>query len=159
MTRKANWIVGCTLALLLVVPISLYLLIWRNFHNRKLRQTHQAVELVARFHEQFNSGDLDGICNETFNCGSFERLREGWQLVLRDVRNQCGTFRQAVKSDVEVTVEPPSIRAIYVSSFEKGQLREVFFLKDFNGALELTGYAPTTRADGSRPEECWHGTF
>jgi hypothetical protein len=157
MTRKSNWIVGCTLALLLVVPISLYLLIWRNFHNRKLPQTRQAMELVARFHEKFNSGDLDGICKETFNCGSSERLPEGWQLVLRDVKSHCGAFGQVVRSDVEVTVEPPSIRAIYVSSFERGVLREIFFLRDFNGALELAGYAPTTRAGGSRPEECWSG--
>jgi len=59
---------------------------------------------------------------------------------LQDTRNRGGSFRNVVRSDIHVMLEPPSVRADVVSLFEKGEMREMFVMKDFDGPLQITSY-------------------
>ena len=145
MNRNAKWTIGLLLGLIVLVPVSLGIAMWTGFRRTTALQTRAAEELVARFHENFNSDNVDGICNDTFTCDSAERARQIWKPTVDGVKARCGKFKSAVKSSIEVYVEPGSVRAEYISYFEKGQMREIFAMRDIGGHIKLLQYAPVTR--------------
>jgi hypothetical protein len=49
-----------------------------------------------------------------------------------------------MRSGIRVYIEPPGVRANIVSSFEKGQLREIFEMKEFEGPLQIVTYKTVT---------------
>jgi hypothetical protein len=140
-TKRRLIIAVWTLAgLLVLVPVSLFLIASPGFRHHSIAQQHEATRLVAEFHQRYNAHDFEGICREAFKCSESPNVREGWQLVLQDTRNRGGSFRDVVRSDIQVTTEPPSVRADVVSSFEKGQIREIFTMNDFDGTLKIASY-------------------
>jgi hypothetical protein len=147
MTRVAKWTIGVLLGLTISAPLSLWLWTWRYSHGGHVKQRHEAADLIARFHEHFNSGDLDGIVSDMSSHSerTREMWREIWQPSLLDLKAHCGNFRAVVNSRIDVYVEPPSVQAHYVSSFEKGQMKEDFVMNDFYGPLKITWYEPAAR--------------
>lgn len=157
MQRKTQRIVVAFSGLLLAALVSFALVVRHGYRKWQVKEENEARNLVTRFHENFNSRDLDGICRDWIGCESPESADRIWNPVLEDVKSKCGAFRQVVGSNVEVTIEPASIRAVYVSSFDRGQLREVFaFLNaDASGTLKLANYMPTQPMDDKpHPEAC-----
>jgi len=137
MKRIAKWLVGLILVLIVAASASINLLRrhqahksgpteeWRLFEKR---EAEEAKSLIAQFHEDFNSGDFDAACEDSPVCKGPERFRRDWHATLQDVSNRFGKFKEVNRSEVTVVAEPFLIEADYYSSFEKGQVREIFRL-------------------------------
>jgi len=143
MTRAAKWTIGVLSGLIIAAPLSLWLWMWGDSHWGHVKQRHEAAEVIARFHKHFNSGDLDGIVSDTSSRP--EQTREIWQPALTDLKSRCGNFRAVVKSGIDIYIEPSSVQAHYVSSFEKGQVKEDFVMNYSDGSLKITWYEPAVQ--------------
>ncbi len=151
MKRRAKWIVGLLLALILVVPAFFALLIWRDFHASRIRQEGEAVSAIAQFHQRFNAGEFDKICDDAFACASSTDLRQAWYSVLQEVRSRTGAFKSVVKPEVTVFIEPPSVRANFISSFEKGEIKEIFVMRHSDERLKIVTYQTVTKEEPASP--------
>jgi hypothetical protein len=147
MKRRAKWIVGLLLALILVVPAFFALMIWRDFHASRVRQEREAVSAIAQFHQRFNAGEFDKICDDAFACPGSTDLRQAWHSILQEVRSRAGAFKSVVKPEVMVYIEPPSVRADFVSSFEKGEIREIFVMRHSDERLKIVTYQTVTKEE------------
>jgi len=107
MKRRAKWIVGLLLALMSVVPAFFALLIWHNFHASRIRQEREAVSAIAQFHQRFNAGEFDKICDHAFACARSTDLRQAWYSVLQEVRGRAGAFKSVVQPEVMVLSSRP----------------------------------------------------
>ena len=132
--RTAKWVVGVTLALFL----SLASLAWYGLHVLKAHQVRETVTVVERFHQHFNAGEFDKICDEAIGCP--EEVREDWKLVLQDVANRAGKFREVKSSEIKAYIKPFEVRANYVCSFEKTDVKEFFILKGSSGHVQILSY-------------------
>ena len=141
MKRIAIWIGG----LFLVLFACFVFRMWHEFRSHRIAQQQEATRLIAQFHRRLNEGDLEAICRDAYRCGDLPNLRQDWQRLLGDTRNRGGTFRSVVRSDIDVYIEPPSVRADVLSSFEKGQVREIFIMKDYDGPLKIVSYQTVTK--------------
>jgi hypothetical protein len=140
-TKRTVMLIGGIFAgLLVLVPAGLWLWMWLSFRSYRIARQLEATRAVADFHQRFNAHDLDAICRNAYKCGELPNLKQDWQSVLEDARNRGGAFKRVLRSDIQVSVEPPSVRADVVSLFEKGELRELFVLNDFDGPLKITTY-------------------
>ena len=139
MKRGAKWIVGLLLALMLVVPAFFALLIWRDFHASRIRSA------IAQFHQGFNAGEFDKICDHAFACARSTDLRQAWYSVLQEVRSRAGAFKSVVKPEVMVFIEPPSVRANFLSSFEKGEIKEIFVMRHSDERPKTETYQTVTK--------------
>ena len=150
MKRRTKWILGLTLGLVVGLPAFFVLLVWRDFHIYRIRQQRETVNVIQRFHDGYNAGQLDSVCEAVYGCSLSPSARESWNSYVRLVRNRAGSFRTVSSSEVQVHIEPPGVRATYVSSFEKTECTEIFDLKDFDvplqngvvtrGPLKIVGY-------------------
>jgi hypothetical protein len=138
--RRLVIALGTLAGLVVVVPVSLFLVISFGFRHHRIARQREAAHLVAEFHQRYNAQNFDAICRDAFKCSEFPKLQEAWQLVLQDTRNRGGSFVKVVRSDIDVSIEPPSVRADVVSSFQKGAMREIFVMKDGNGPLQIATY-------------------
>jgi len=94
----AKWAVGIALAFFL----SLASLGWYGLHALKAHQVRETVAVVERFHQRFNAGEFDKICNEAIGCP--EEVRKDWKLVLQDMADRDGKFREVKSSDGHVRI-------------------------------------------------------
>ena len=143
--RSGLLIGGLFAGLILLVPACLVLWMWLSFRTHRIAQEREAARLVAEFHRRFNANDLDAIRRDAYKCSDLLNLRQDWQRLLDDTRNRGGTFRGVVRSDIDVYIEPPSVRADVLSSFEKGEVREIFIMKDYDGPLKIISYQTVTK--------------
>jgi hypothetical protein len=72
-------------------------------------------------------------------------MRRDWHSLLEGVRNREGEFKHIITSDMTVYIEPSSVEARYVSAFEKGELREIFWLRRSNERLVIVSYETETK--------------
>ena len=145
MNRRAKWIVVLLLALTLAVPAFFALRIWTDFQASRLRQEREAVSAIAQFHQRFNAGEFDKICDDAVACPGSTDLRQAWHSILQEVRSHAGAFKSVVKPQVMVFIEPPSVRADFVSSFEKGEIREIFVMRHSDEQLKIVTYQTVTK--------------
>ena len=145
MRPVAKLTVGLLSALILAAPLSLGIWIWRDFHQALVREQHQTADVIMQFHERFNARDFDAICREAYKCSESPNLRQDWQSALEDTRNRGGAFRNVLRSDIKVFIEPASVRADIVSAFEKTELREIFEMRNFDGPLRIISYRTVTK--------------
>jgi len=124
----------------LAVLLSLYLAASFAFRRHTAEREREAIRVVAEFHQHYNAQDFEAICRSATKCSELDNVREGWRQVVQDTRDRGGAFKGIIRSDVHVYVEPPSVQADVVSSFEKGELREIFVMNDFDGQLKMTTY-------------------
>ena len=110
-----------------------------------MRRQREAADVIAQFHQRFNAGEFNKICDDAFACRGSTDLRKAWQALLEDVRNRAGSFRSVSHSDIKVYIEPPSVQANVVSVFEKTELRETFVMNDYDGPLRIITYKTTTK--------------
>jgi hypothetical protein len=130
--------------LIVLAPVGVWLLAWLTFQPHRITRQREATRLIAEFHQRFNEHDLDAICRDAFTCSELPSLRQDWQALLENTRNRVGIFRGVIRSDIRVYIEPPGVRANIVSSFEKGELREIFEMKEFEGPLKIVTYQTVT---------------
>jgi hypothetical protein len=137
----------CTAAIAVALLACLALLWWHEMRSFGVRQRRDAMAVIERFHEHFNDRDFDKICEEAFGCAGSERVRSGWNSVLQEVADRAGKFRGVKSSDIKAYIEPFSVRADYVCSFEKTDVKEIFILKRFDeGHLRILSYQTVTNA-------------
>ncbi len=142
---------GLPLALVLVVPAFFALLIWRDFHASRIGQEREAVSAIAQFHQRFKAGEFDKICDDAFACARSTDLRQAWYSVLQEVRNRAGAFKSVVKPEVMVFIEPPSVRANFLSSFEKGEIKEIFVMRHSDERLKIVTHQTVTKEEPASP--------
>ena len=81
-----------------------------------------------------------GFAISRTNARNIGTLRKTGKLRCDDTRANGGTFKRTQHFDFTFTIEPRSLKADVVSSFEKGETREIFTLKDFEGPLKIVTY-------------------
>jgi hypothetical protein len=81
--------------------------------NREQRKREAAL-VIEYFHQSFNAGDFDGICDGAFACRDSGIMRRDWHSLLEGVRDREGMFKHVVNSDMTVYIEPSSVVARYV---------------------------------------------
>jgi hypothetical protein len=143
--RFAIWTGGLLLLLFACVVFR----IWYDFRSYRITHQREAARLIAEFHHRFNDRDLAAICRDAYRCSDLPGLRQDWQRLLDDTRNRGGMFRSVVQSDINVYVEPPSVWANVDSSFGKGELREIFMMKDYEGGLKIFTYKTVTKEEAT----------
>ena len=132
--RTTKWVVGATLTLfLLLASLGCY-----GLHVLKALQVRETVAVVERFHQHFNAGEFDKICNEAIGCP--EEVRKDWKLVLQDMADRDGKFREVKSSEIKAYIEPFEVRANYICKFEKTDVRELFILKASDGHVRMLSF-------------------
>ena len=147
--RTAAWIGWSLAGLAVSAPVCLYALMWVAFRPYQLRQQREATRLVEEFHRRLNSHDFDEICREAYKCNELPNVKDDWMSALENTRNRGGAFQHIIHSDIRVSIEPPSVRADIISSFERAELRETFDMKDYDGPLKIVMYHLATTDSGS----------
>jgi hypothetical protein len=89
-----------------------------------------ALQLITKFHEEFNLASESPVTRETNPLVS--RIQE--------VRSQTGKFKHLGPCKIVGTIEPPSLSARCLSTFEQGEAEENFSFHDFNGDNRVVGY-------------------
>lgn len=140
MQSSTKWILRTIGAAVLLMPVVVYIVIWSVFRAERTREERKTAALIANFHRLYNASDFDGICHLAYKCEERPKIKEDWQLALDDTRASGGAFRQTQRFDFTFTIEPRSLKADVVSSFDKGEIREIFTLKDFEGPLKIVTY-------------------
>jgi hypothetical protein len=79
---------------------------------------------------------LAKVCEAVYRCSLSTLARESWNSYVQQVRARAGSFRDVTSSEVQVSFEPPGVRATYVSSFEKTECKEIFDLMGFDLPLQ-----------------------
>jgi hypothetical protein len=137
--RIAKWVVGLTLAL----SASLACFWWYELRVFRANQTREAAIAIEEFHRRFNAGEFDRICDEAIGCSG--GVRKDWNSILQDVADRAGKFREVRRSEVKAYIEPFQVRADYVSSFDKTDVREIFILNRFDSAhVRILNYLTPT---------------
>jgi len=95
------------------------------------REETLALHLIAKFHEEFNSTSADAPTPEANPLVS--RIQE--------VRRQTGKFKQLGTCKIAGTIEPPSLSARCLATFEQGEAEESFLFHDFNGENRVVRYS------------------
>jgi hypothetical protein len=140
MQGTSKWTIG------LVGGVALGALLWTSIgiYKDQARQQRDSKSAIALFHQHFNSADFDTICREVFECafGSPFGTADDGKSDLGDLQKRYGTFQRIVKSQIQIYSEPPFVHVEYISEFERGELRELFLLRDTVGPLTLIAYKP-----------------
>jgi hypothetical protein len=122
---------------------------WYGLHVLKAQQVRETIAVVERFHQHFNAGEFDKICNEAIGCP--EEVRKDWKLVLQDMADRDGKFREVKSSDIKAYIEPFEVRANYLCKFEKTDVKEILILKAFDGHVRILSFGtvwnPASSAD------------
>jgi len=144
--QSAKWVVGMASALLLLLAS----LGWYGLHVLQAHNVRETVTVVERFHQHFNAGEFDKICDEAIGCP--EEVRKDSKLVLQGVANRGGRFREVKSLKIKAYIKPFEVRADYVCSFEKTDIREIFILKGSDdGHVRILSYGmvwePVSPAD------------
>ena len=118
-----------------------------TFYSKQRRDTNVVVQ---RFHQSLNAGDFNKICEEAYGCtGSAALVRSGWNSVLQEVVGRAGKFQVVKSSDIKAYIEPFTVKANYVCSFEKTDVREIFILRHSDdGQLRIVSYQTVTKGVG-----------
>ena len=131
-TKGAWTMIGWSLAGLIgLAPVCLWLLAWRAFQPYRIKKQREAENVVQRFHEGYSSGQIDKVCEAVYGCSLSASAKEDWHCYIEKVREAAGSLKTVTSSRIEVHIEPPGVRATYVSIFEKGEGTEVFDLGDY----------------------------
>jgi hypothetical protein len=137
--QSAKWVVGMASALLL----SFASLVWYGLHVLKAHQVRETVTVVERFHQHFNAGEFDKICDEAIGCP--EGVRKDWHSVLQDVADRAGKFREVKSAKIKAYIKPFEVHATYVCSFEKTDVEEAFVLTGSDdGHVRILSYGTVT---------------
>ncbi len=103
------------------------------FREEKKRE---AESVVQTFHDGYNADQIGKACEALYGCSLSSLAREGWNSYINRVRDRAGSFRTVKTSKIRISIEPFSVRATLVSSFEKGEATETFELDEIDGPLK-----------------------
>ncbi len=97
-----------------------------------------AAGLIDQFHRQVNAGESEKIYQEFPVCD--QQTRGYWTSMLSTFHERTGKFVSVVKAERHAYIEPSSIHASYVSTFEKATAREEFAFKVIDGRFVIINY-------------------
>ena len=135
---KLGWTIVGSLGLLLVL-----FLIWA-FHTGQAFNTKwkgEASTVVQRFHQGFNSGDINPLCDTVVLCLGSDSARDSWNSRLNGVRDRAGNLNSIRSSTIRASIEPFSVRATCVASFTKAEVTETFEMSLRDGKLLIVSYS------------------
>ena len=130
---RSGWILVASVGVLVFAFAGLALYVGHNNHQR---EQILAYQLIAKFHEEFNSGS-----DRNVSTGSVEPSLE-----IQDVRSRLGKFKSLGACKIMGPVEPPHLWAQCHSTFEAGDAEEIFLFRDYEGDHHLMGYSAELRA-------------
>jgi hypothetical protein len=100
-----------------------------------------ATKAVEQFHARLNAHQFDEIYHDANEF--FRRPQTKEELIggLQKTVSRFGQFKKVISSDMRVIVTSPiQIRAVYSSSFAKGNATELFTFVKSNDAVQLVQY-------------------
>jgi hypothetical protein len=125
---RAGWILIACVGVFLFAFAGLALCLGHKNHQR---EQILAYQLIAKFHETFNSAS-----DRSVSSGSAEHSPE-----IQDVRSRLGKFKSLGACKITGSVEPPRLSAECLSTFEAGEAKETFLFRDYDGDNGLFGYS------------------
>jgi hypothetical protein len=134
---KLGWTLVGSLGLLIVL-----FLIW-GFHAGHVFNTKwegEASTLIQRFHQGFNSGDVKPLCDTVVICLGSDSIRDSWNSRLNRVRDRAGDLISLKSSTIHASIEPFSVRATCVASYDKAEVTENFGMSLRDEKLLITSY-------------------
>ena len=85
------------------------------------------TKLIEQFHERMNAGRYEEIYDDAHPAFRNALSKQAWLRHMQEDREQYGLFRAARSSKLNVLMGVPvQIRAAYVSTFDKGDVTELF---------------------------------
>jgi hypothetical protein len=135
---KLGWALVVSLGLLLAL-----LLIWA-LHAEQAFNTKwkgEASTVIQRFHQGFNSGDVKPLCDTVVICLGSDSIRDSWNSRLKGVRDRAGDFHSLKSSTIHASIEPFSVRATCLASFDKAEVTENFEMSLRNEKLLIVSYS------------------
>ena len=119
---------------------------WHSFRTARIKEEKEIAVAIEKFHQRLNDKDFIKICEEAYGCSDSNIVREGWNSVLQKVWDRAGRFQAVKNSDIRVYIEPPSLHATYISSFEKSDVKEIFLLRrTADGTIRIVSYQTVTK--------------
>lgn len=129
--KRTFRLIGWSLAgLIVLTPVCLWFLAWLTFRPYRIKKQREAESVVLKFHDGYNTNQLDKVCEAVYGCSFSSSAKEDWQSYIQKVRDLGGSFKAVTHSTIEVSIEPSGVRATYVSAFEKGECTEIFDLRN-----------------------------
>lgn len=117
--------------LIVLAPVFIWVLPWLAFRPSIIEKQRESESVVQKFRAGYSADRLDMICEAVYGCSLSSSAKEDWHSYVQTVRELAGSFKSVKHSKIEVSIEPPGVRAIYVSAFEKGECKEIFDLRDY----------------------------
>jgi len=135
---RTGWILVASVGVLVLAFAGLALYVGHKNHQR---EQILAYQLIAKFHEKFNSASARNV-----RTGSAERSPE-----IQDVRQRLGKFKSLGACKITGSVEPPHLSAECLSTFEAGEAKETFLFRDYDGDNRLFGYSANLLTNANPP--------
>jgi hypothetical protein len=125
---RTGWILVACVGVLILLYAS-----WvsSSRHEERQREETLALQLIAKFHEEFNSTLTKSSTPEADPLVS----------KIREVRSQTGKFKQLGTCKIAGSQEPPSLSAQCVSTFDLGEAEESFSFHSFDGENRVIHYS------------------
>jgi hypothetical protein len=139
--RNWKW---CVPVALLLTAGWVWFLFRPQFHAGNIEDDKkEATEAIAQLHSRVSAGHFDQIYDDADP--DFKKSQSQQDLVreMLRTRNKYGDFRQIRFSQLNVLMgSPVQVRAVYNSTFEKGDTTELFtFVRRGNDSLKLLFYS------------------
>jgi hypothetical protein len=134
----AKWL-GMLGLICLALFASLWIFLLYSPSPYREKNKAEAESVVQKFHDGYNADQLDKVCEAVYGCSLSSSVKDSWNSYVQQVRDRAGSFKSVTSSKVQVYIEPPGVRATYVSSFEKTECTEIFDLHGFDVPLKDGG--------------------
>jgi hypothetical protein len=96
---------------------------------------------IEEFHARFNARQSDRIYRDAHELFRQSQTKEDLAKNLNDTQNIFGAFKKATSSELNVIpASPIQIRAVYNSTFEKGNATELFVFVKQSDTVQLAQY-------------------
>jgi len=102
---------------------------------------HETIQLIERFHARMNASQFGDIYDDAHAGFQNSISRDNLIKAMRATQNQWGQFKHVTFSELNESIGPQiQIRAVYNSSFEKGDATELFTFVRQDDKIQLAFY-------------------
>ncbi|HSK43017.1 MAG TPA: hypothetical protein VLA83_03910 [Candidatus Binatia bacterium] len=102
----------------------------------------EATEAIAQFHSRVMAGQFDQIYKDADVTLKSTQSKEALLQGMQATRNKYGVFQQVTFSQLNVIIgNPVQVRAVYNSTYEKGDTTELFTFLRRGNKLKLSYYS------------------
>src|SRR6202140_1286751 len=139
-TRNWKWCVPAGLLLTIAVA---WVLFRPSFHAGYVEDDKkEAGEAIAQLHSRIGAGQFDLIYKDADPSLKNSQSKDALIHAMQASRDKYGGFRQETFKEVNVIMSSPvQVRAVYNSTFEKGDVTEMFTFVRHGDSLKLSFYS------------------